>query len=117
MATTTPIQPCAFILNVKIVIPADKAEEFLSHFRPVYDATVTEPECVFFTFGRQMSLPAPGEEPAASNECCFAWSEGWAKSPEWFMSVQMKKDYLVRYLAATEPMFLKPSKSFEGRGL
>ncbi|KAI0472749.1 hypothetical protein GGR56DRAFT_676815 [Xylariaceae sp. FL0804] len=78
------------------VAPAD-VERFLDAFKAVFDLVVDEPECLFFEVYR--SPDEPGR---------ISWVENWSKSTQWFLENQMTKGYYAAYLAATEPMFVKP---------
>ncbi|KAJ5912435.1 hypothetical protein N7504_001318 [Penicillium tannophilum] len=71
----------SFSLHIKIYIDPSNVEKFLEHFKPVYDAVIKEQECRFFEMNT---------------------------TTQWFMENQMTKAYYEPYLAATEPMFVKP---------
>ncbi|KAJ5625118.1 hypothetical protein N7510_001427 [Penicillium lagena] len=86
-----------FSLHLTIYIDPQNVNKFFEHFKPVYDAVVAEPECRFF------EVYQSPEDPGTLH-----WVEDWVASTEWFMSTQMAKDYYKDYLAATEPMFVKP---------
>ena len=88
------------ILSVKIFIAPESVPEFFTHFKTIYDDVLAEPECLFFSVGTSPSEPG-----------LIAWTEGWSKDVDWFMNVQLKKDYYKPYFEATEKMFLKPSLS------
>ncbi|KAG9789928.1 hypothetical protein ABEF93_006746 [Exophiala dermatitidis] len=104
MANTTAPTPTdqnlQFILSVKVWIPASKKSEFFSLFKPVYDACVAEEECLFFVVGEP--------EDAGDGNISISWTEGWTKPVEWFMTVQMKRDYYEPYISTTEAIFTKP---------
>ncbi|KAJ5673518.1 hypothetical protein N7507_002645 [Penicillium longicatenatum] len=82
----------SFSLHVKVYIDPSNVEKFLEHFKPVYDAVVKEPECRFFELYQDPADPGT-----------LTWVENWHVLPN-----QMTKDYYGPYLAATEPMFVKP---------
>ncbi|KAJ5786753.1 uncharacterized protein N7503_011965 [Penicillium pulvis] len=104
----------SFSLHVKIYIDPSNVEKFLEHFKPVYDAVVKEPECRFFELHQDPANPGT-----------LTWVENWHvlsssfqgnhannisrnTTTQWFMENQMTKAYYEPYLAATEPMFVKP---------
>ena len=95
-----PIKGISFILSVKIFIAPQSVPEFLAHFKAAYDAVLAEPECLFFTVGTSPSEPG-----------VVSWTEGWVKDVDWFMNVQIKKEYYQPYFEATERLFLKPRTS------
>lgn len=76
MASVSTLPKVAFELRVKITLDPKDKEKFLSHFKPVYDLVVAEPELAYFSFGENVQEPG-----------VFTWTEGWAKGPEWFMTV------------------------------
>jgi quinol monooxygenase YgiN len=88
-------------LHVHITVAPENAELFLSHLKPCYDVVSAEPECIFFEVFQNPA--APGD---------FKFVETWNASPEWFQTVQLTKDYYKPYLAATEPLWIKP-RTFE----
>ncbi|KAJ5161955.1 hypothetical protein N7492_007347 [Penicillium capsulatum] len=86
-----------FSLHVNIYIDPSNVDTFFEHFKPVYDKVIAEPECRFFEV-----YQAP-DEPGQ-----LSWVENWAATPQWFMENQITKEYYKGYLAATEPLFVKP---------
>ncbi|KAJ5991873.1 hypothetical protein N7451_007597 [Penicillium sp. IBT 35674x] len=74
----------SFSLHIKIYIDPSNVEKFFEHFKPVYDAVVKEPACRFFEVYQDPENPGT-----------LTWN-------------QMTKAYYEPYLAATEPMFVKP---------
>lgn len=88
-----------FSLEVTITIAPENVDKFFEFFRLPYQAVIAEPECTFF------EVFVDPEQPGVIH-----WIEGWKKDKFWFMGVQMAKDYYKPYLAATEPMFIKPRK-------
>ncbi|KAJ5523851.1 hypothetical protein N7494_010501 [Penicillium frequentans] len=87
----------SFSLHIKIYIDPSNVGKFLEHFKPVYDAVVKEPECRFFELYQDPANPGT-----------LTWVENWNATTQWFMENQMTKAYYEPYLAATEPMFVKP---------
>lgn len=123
MSTATPqpihpVPPCQFILSVTLTISESDVPAFLAALKPAYDRVLAEPENVFYNVGRKLevSLPVsdqqgvPGSAKDEEKVAVFHFEEGWNASIEWFMNVQVKKDYYVPYLATTEKMWVKPSK-------
>jgi len=90
----------AFILTVKIYLKPEDVASFLTHFRPIYEKCLAEPECAYFLFGENLQEPG-----------VIQWTEGWTKDPQWFQTEQMTKEYYKPYFEATEPMFIKPREA------
>ncbi|CAM1501504.1 Fc.00g034880.m01.CDS01 [Cosmosporella sp. VM-42] len=84
-------------LHVTIHINPDNVPKFLEYFKPAYDAVVAEPECTFF------EVYQSPEDPGTLH-----WVEDWTQTVDWLLNVQLVKEYYREYLAATEPMFIKP---------
>ncbi|KAI4097704.1 MAG: hypothetical protein LQ339_006683 [Xanthoria mediterranea] len=87
-------------LHVSIYIDPSNRTAFLEHFKPCFEAVRAEKECTFFEV---FSDP--------DDEGHLSWVENWSKGKEWFMTEQITKDYYKPYLAATEPMFVKPREA------
>ncbi|KAJ5226352.1 hypothetical protein N7468_007577 [Penicillium chermesinum] len=73
-----------FSLHQKIYINSKDVDKFFKYFKPTHDAIIKEPECRF------LEVYQDPKEPGT-----ISWD-------------QMTKDYYKDYLAATEPMFIKP---------
>ncbi|CAG8949538.1 hypothetical protein HYFRA_00007770 [Hymenoscyphus fraxineus] len=84
-------------LEVTVTIAPENVPKFFESFKPAYEAVIAEPECTFFEVFIDPDQPG-----------VIHWVEGWKKDKMWLLGVQMQKDYYKPYLAATEPMFLKP---------
>ncbi|KAI4253867.1 MAG: hypothetical protein L6R42_007413 [Xanthoria sp. 1 TBL-2021] len=84
-------------LHVSIHIHPSNRAAFLEHFKPCFEAVRAEKECTFFEVF---------SDPEDEGHLC--WVENWSRGRDWFMTVQITKDYYKPYLAATEPMFVKP---------
>jgi hypothetical protein len=54
MAAVSPLPKVAFVLQVKITLDPKDTEIFLSHFKPVYDRVLAEPECAYFIIGQNI---------------------------------------------------------------
>ncbi|KAF2868754.1 Afadin and alpha-actinin-binding-domain-containing protein [Massariosphaeria phaeospora] len=93
MAYTGP----SFSLHVKITIAPENVQKFLDAAEVAFGLLADEPELTFF----QMYQSA--DEPGV-----FKWVENWNATREWFLTVQIQKEYYKPYMAATEPLFIKP---------
>ncbi|KAL4876535.1 hypothetical protein BJY04DRAFT_199852 [Aspergillus karnatakaensis] len=97
MADSQSSPPRGFALHVSIFIAPENVPKFFEAFEPAYKKVAAEPECTLFEVYQDPN--SPGE---------LSWVEHWTESLEWFMEVQVNRDYYAPYLAVTEPMFLKP---------
>ncbi|KAL9037493.1 MAG: hypothetical protein Q9180_003683 [Flavoplaca navasiana] len=97
MSTTSPSTARGMSLHVSIYIDPSNRAAFLEAFKPCFEAVRAEKECLFFEIY---------SDPEDAGH--FSWVENWSKDKEWFMTAQITKDYYKPYLAATEPMFIKP---------
>ncbi|KAL8999594.1 MAG: hypothetical protein Q9169_001554 [Polycauliona sp. 2 TL-2023] len=95
MSTPSPNQSIS--LHVSIYISPHSRAAFLEAFKPCFDAVRAEPACKFFEVFTD-----------PEDEGHFHWVENWIGSVKWFMTEQITKPYYAPYLAATEPMFVKP---------
>lgn len=78
-----------------IKVDPDKINEFLVAFRTCWVAVCKEPECVYFdVFHSQIE---PG---------LFHFVEVWSKDNDWFMDIQIKKEYYKPYWNITRPLWL-----------
>ncbi|KAF2736500.1 hypothetical protein EJ04DRAFT_511002 [Polyplosphaeria fusca] len=84
-------------LHVKLTVAPESVDKFLEALKPAYDAVIAEPKCTFFEVFQNPN--APGE---------FKFIENWDATVDWLQNVQLKKEYYKPYLAATEPLWLKP---------
>lgn len=64
------------ILNVQVFISPERIDEFWTHFKPVLDKVVAEPECRYFVVGRDENDPT-----------CLSWTEGWSEDATWLQEV------------------------------
>jgi hypothetical protein len=64
-------------LHVKVTIDPKDTEIFLSHFKPVYDLVLADPECIYVLIGQNVQVSG-----------VFCWSEGWTTGPQWIMTVE-----------------------------
>ncbi|KAF9041982.1 hypothetical protein BDZ89DRAFT_1128671 [Hymenopellis radicata] len=87
------------LLDIVITIPSSKLDEFLEAFRPAYDGVIAEKENTLF----ELSI----REDKEAGEVVIHLVEAWTCTLEWFMGVQVKKEYYKAYFAITEPMFTK----------
>ncbi|KAE8375361.1 hypothetical protein BDV26DRAFT_295102 [Aspergillus bertholletiae] len=84
-------------LQVTIHLNHEDLPKFWAAFQPAYEAVIAEPECTFFEVYEDPNAPGT-----------LSWVENWSASPEWLLGVQAKKPYYHDYLAATEPLYVKP---------
>ena len=63
--TTQALPTPTFILTVKVWISPSDLSEFFTLFRPVYDAVVAEPECLYFVLGQNPQVPGEVSFPSA----------------------------------------------------
>ncbi|KAJ5088626.1 hypothetical protein N7456_012242 [Penicillium angulare] len=84
-------------LHVTIYIDPSNVEKFFEYMKPAYDAVIAEPECRFFEIYQDPKEPGT-----------LSWVENWDATPEWLVQTQLQRDYYKPYMAATEPMFVKP---------
>ncbi|KAF4629857.1 hypothetical protein G7Y89_g8293 [Cudoniella acicularis] len=91
--------PCAqgLSLHVTVTVAPENVQQFLAHLQPAFEVVAAEPECTFFEV--YTSSDQPG---------VIRWVEGWSKDRQWLLQVQFQKDYYKPYIAATEPLFIKP---------
>ncbi|KAH9892342.1 hypothetical protein F4778DRAFT_316826 [Xylariomycetidae sp. FL2044] len=94
---SSPKKPTGFSLQVTVFVAPENEASFFSHFKPVFDKVVAEPECLFFEVYKDPAEPGR-----------LSWVEDWSESKEWFMEHQITKSYYKDYLEATEAMFIKP---------
>ncbi|TFK35582.1 hypothetical protein BDQ12DRAFT_688005 [Crucibulum laeve] len=85
------------ILHNTLHIDPTKIDEYLKHLRPAWKAVCAEPECDFF------EVSTNPQEPGV-----YRFTEGWNASLEWLITIQANKEYYKPYLAATEPLYIKP---------
>jgi hypothetical protein len=112
MSSNRHILPPSLLLTVKILIPASRKDEFLSHMRPAFDAAMAEKECCYFILGSRDTelkgfLEGGGQAEFEGNEkgeeaVEVWWTEGWriegeSRDPkgwkegaEWLMNVSTK---------------------------
>ncbi|KAL8981091.1 MAG: hypothetical protein Q9205_004017 [Flavoplaca limonia] len=84
MSANSPSPARGMSLHVSIYIDPSNRTAFLEAFKPCFDAVRAEKECLFFEIY---------SDPDDAGH--FSWA-------------QITKDYYKPYLAATEPMFIKP---------
>ncbi len=104
-STETPLslnKDINFILYVRVHIPVDQHDEFFSYFTPTMDKVLAEPECRFF-FVQKQHPDTQGYNPDV-----ITFVEGWSKDTEWFLNVQMAKDYYEPYRTETQSMYSEP---------
>ena len=65
-----------FSLQVTVTIKPSDVPAFLSHFTPVFEKVVAEPECVFFEVYQSPEQPG-----------VLRWVENWSKPVGWVMEV------------------------------
>lgn len=87
-------------LHVTVHVAPRDVDRFFAAFKPVFNKIIAEPECLMFEVYRDPREPGK-----------ISWVEDWSKSPLWFRTEQMTKDYYKEYLAITEPLFVKPRES------
>ena len=124
-------QETGISLHLTITVAPEKSEEFLSHFKPIFDVVTAEADCTYFEVFQNPSQPGT-----------FQIVENWSRDLDWFMTVcvspslslsllpflvvnfryfvrvrslmrrcgqvQLKKEYYKPYIAATEPLWTKP---------
>lgn len=96
MSTHTP-HPDQTSLIVTIYISPSDIPAFLSAMRPVWQACINEPECLYFDVFHSPSEPGK-----------IRLVEVWAKGEKWFNEQQLTKSYYEPYLKITEPMWTRP---------
>ncbi|KAL2267794.1 hypothetical protein VTJ83DRAFT_5071 [Remersonia thermophila] len=84
-------------LFLTLHILPEKLDEFMELFEPLVKQVVAEPECRSFHVYKDPQSPGT-----------LAIVEHWNATPEWLMTVQVKKEYYRENFAKTEPMFAKP---------
>ena len=67
-------------LHMKITIDPSNLTEFFTLFKPVYEAVIAEPECIFFEVFQNPATP--GE---------LKWIEHWKQSTDWLQNVCIAK--------------------------
>jgi len=77
-----------------IHIDPTNVDEFLEAFRACWVQVCREPECIYFDVFH--SKTEPGR---------FHFVEIWNKDNDWFMEVQIKKDYYKPYWDITRPLW------------
>ncbi|KAK4944559.1 hypothetical protein LTR10_015993 [Elasticomyces elasticus] len=95
--TNTPLIPSHQGVTHAGTIKVDSADidKFLDAFRTCWLAVCKEPECVYFdVFHSQID---PG---------LFHFVEVWTKDNDWFMEVQIKKEYYKPYWDITRPLWV-----------
>ena len=88
-----------FVVNATHYVHPNKVDEYLTHLRPAWEAVIAEPENIFFDVFVDPSEPGK-----------IRLFEIWTKDKEWFMSVQLQKEYYKPYREAVEPLWVKPCK-------
>lgn len=86
-----------FSLHLDVTVAPENVDKFLAAFKPCYEAVIAEPENTFFEVFQEADQPGH-----------FRIVENWSKGKDWFMAVQLTKDYYKPYLEATESMWIKP---------
>ena len=76
------------------VAPVD-IDKFLEALRTCWLEVCREPECLFFDVFHSQAEPGT-----------FHFIEVWSKDNDWFMDVQIKKDYYKPYWDVTRPMWI-----------
>ncbi|KAK0647984.1 hypothetical protein B0T16DRAFT_325623 [Cercophora newfieldiana] len=89
--------PHGISLQVTVHIDPKNVEEFFTHFKPLYDRVVAEPELRFF------EVYQSPEDPGT-----ISWVEHWDCTIEWLNDVQLKKQYFQDYKAAADHLLLRP---------
>ncbi|KAF2450456.1 hypothetical protein P171DRAFT_468766 [Karstenula rhodostoma CBS 690.94] len=84
-------------LHVTFHVDPSNVAAILKALKPAYDAVIAEPECVFYEV--YQSADTPGR---------IKFVENWNASVEWFLEVQVKKEYYKEYIETTTPMWVKP---------
>ena len=90
-------QKTGISLHLTITVAPEKSEEFLSHFKPIFDEVTAEPECTYFEVFQDPSQPGT-----------FQIVENWTKDLEWFMTVSVPG-------ALTLPLWLKSLIDLHGK--
>lgn len=88
----SPHQGVTHVGTIKID-PAD-TETFLKAFRECWVQVCKEPECIYFDIFHSQTEPGR-----------FHFVEVWSKGNDWFMDVQIKKDYYKPYWEITRPLW------------
>ncbi|KAK3648777.1 hypothetical protein LTR56_007217 [Elasticomyces elasticus] len=79
-----------------IKIDPRNIDKFLEAFRICWQEVCKEPECVYFEVFY-----------SKTDSGVFHFVEVWAKDNDWFMDVQIKKDYYKAYWEVTKPMWIE----------
>jgi hypothetical protein len=109
MSSNHHIPRPSLLLTVKILVPASRKDEFLSHMRPAFDAAMAQKECCYFILGnRDTELKgfieggehAEFEGNEKGEEAVEVWwtegwriegesgeVKGWKEGAEWLMNV------------------------------
>lgn len=91
--TTTTHQGVSHIGTIQ-VDPGD-VDRFLVAFRKCWLEVCKEPECVYFEVFQSQAEAG-----------LFHFVEVWARDNEWFMEVQIKKEYYKPYWEITKPLWI-----------
>jgi len=79
-----------------IKIDPSSIENFLETFRTCWEQCCKEPDCLCFEVFHSQTDPG-----------VFHFVEVWAEDNDWFMDVQIKKDYYKSYWEVTKPMWIE----------
>ncbi|RDW83539.1 putative quinol monooxygenase [Aspergillus mulundensis] len=100
MASSTTMNPPGISVHITVHIRAEEIPAFLHAFRSTFDAVANEPECTLFQV--YQSPQNPGE---------ISWVEHWSASLEYLTGVILNRDYILRFLELTEPMYARPREA------
>ncbi|KAF2211332.1 hypothetical protein CERZMDRAFT_98642 [Cercospora zeae-maydis SCOH1-5] len=95
--TTTSSSGKQLTLFITMKIKPDKIEEWKEAHKPVWAATASEPEQLFFDLFEDPTDPGT-----------FRFIEVWSKDREWFEKEQFTKDYYKTLWPKSQPLWREP---------